>query len=172
MAVCSPFADADGQVKVSPSLRQLKRQVREAMEMREKAAELRHLRFGEDGAVVARTPGRAAVMLGRSGAPSADADLYVHMADAEMAFADECCAWCGAEECECEDEMCDGTMDGLSHAVASLAVDRAASGMAGLPKFEGQHLRFDDDGRALPAGGSSKLNGLPTPKGKHIVFDD
>lgn len=147
----------------SPSLRQLKRQVAEALEAKHGAryaaevehamrvaGEIRagfpHTRFNDDGTVAAKTPGRHGVELATRRDADDDRDYD--------------CDYDEAEECHAEE------VEALSRSVAKIDVSGPIA-LNGVD-FAGRHLKFED-GEVRPV--ERKLRGLPTPQGKYTVFE-
>ncbi|KAL0053504.1 hypothetical protein WJX82_006649 [Trebouxia sp. C0006] len=66
--------------------------------------------------------------------------------------------------------------DDLCNALDSLDIQSASKSkepLRGLPVPQGMHIRFDDDGQAVPSPGvgQTRLRGVPAPRSSHIRFD-
>ncbi|KAL0034601.1 hypothetical protein WJX79_010045 [Trebouxia sp. C0005] len=66
--------------------------------------------------------------------------------------------------------------DDLCNALGSLDIQSASKSkepLRGLPVPQGMHIRFDDDGQAMPSPGAGqiRLRGVPAPRSSHIRFD-
>ncbi|KAL0024660.1 hypothetical protein WJX77_006795 [Trebouxia sp. C0004] len=66
--------------------------------------------------------------------------------------------------------------DDLCNALGFLDIQSASKSkepLRGLPVPQGMHIRFDDDGQAMPSpgAGQTRLRGVPAPRSSHIRFD-
>lgn len=157
IVVPSPLSDGQGQVRVSPSLNELRRQVRAALLKRSKEAEVGSDNDDTDGA--SGEPGTKSEARGR------DDDFYVHLASADEAEGDL-------------DEAVEAEVGAIVDAMGGLKIAEAAFDgsyvLQGLPAFRGTHVRFGEGFEVAQGAGGAKLRlrGLPTPVGKHTKFDD